>query len=229
MNDKTTTHDRPLTISDGSDLSVSGLLTVPPAARACYVFAHGAGADMHHPFMQTVAGGLAVRGVAVLRYQFPSMERGSKRPDAPATAHRTVRAASAAARAATGLPLVAGGKSFGGRMTSQAQALAPIDSVVGLVFLGFPLHPPGKPSEDRAAHLTDIGVPMLFVQGTRDKLAEWPRIETVVARLPQATLMPIEHADHGFEVLVRSGRQAADVMAEMLDGAAAWMGARLVR
>lgn len=217
-------HDSALQVSDGPELAVSGLLTVPAKAQACYVFAHGAGAGMKHSFMQTVADGLAERHVATLRYQFPFMERGSKRPDSPTVAHRTVRAAVAAARAATGLPLVAGGKSFGGRMTSQAQAAAPLCGVAGLVFLGFPLHPPENPSNERASHLSAITVPMLFVQGTRDKLAELPRVESVVSGLlPRATLLPIEHADHGFEVLVRSGRKHADVMTEILDGLAFWI------
>lgn len=216
--------DSALQVTDGPDLLVSALLTVPPKAMACYVFAHGAGAGMKHPFMQTVADGLAERQVATLRYQFPYMEAGSRRPGSPALAHRTVRAAVSAAKAATGLPLVAGGKSFGGRMTSQAQAAAPLDGVIGLVFLGFPLHPPEKPSSERAAHLSDIRVPMLFVQGTRDKLAEPARIESVVSDLgPRAALLPIEHADHGFDVLVRSGRKPADVMTEVLDAAARWI------
>lgn len=213
-----------LQVSDGTDLVVSGLLTVSAKAQACYVFAHGAGASMSHPFMQTVADGLAQRHIATLRYQFPYMERGSKRPDSPSVAHRTVRAAVAAAHASTGLPLVAGGKSFGGRMTSQAQAEAALDEVAGLVFLGFPLHPPEKPSNARATHLSAVAIPMLFVQGTRDKLAELARIESVVSSLlPRATLLPIDQADHGFDVLVRSGRKPADVMTEVLDGVAGWI------
>src|SRR6201746_2484529 len=152
--------------------SVSALLNCPAGAQACYVLAHGAGAGMSHPFMETVATGLSERHVAALRYQFPYMEKGSKRPDAPAIAHAAVRSAVAeAARCCPGLPLIAGGKSFGGRMTSQAQALAPLAGVRGLAFLGFPLHPAGKPSTARAAHLSDIKIPMLFVQGPRDPLA----------------------------------------------------------
>ncbi|MDM0035070.1 alpha/beta hydrolase [Variovorax sp. J22P271] len=212
-----------LRLDDGQ--TVSALLLSPPAARACYVLAHGAGAGMAHAFMAGAADGLAQRGIATLRYQFPYMERGSKRTDAPAVAHAAVRAAVAhAAGRWPGLPLFAGGKSFGGRMTSQAQSLAPLPGVAGLVFLGFPLHPAGAPSSDRARHLFDVRVPMLFVQGTRDKLAAFDRIEQLVAKLgPAATLLRIAEADHSFHVLVRSGRSDAEVMAEVLDGAAAWM------
>src|SRR6476620_10433186 len=149
--------------------TTSGLLDVPADPRACYVFAHGAGAGMHHTFMAAIAGGLAERGVATLRFQFPYMEQGSKRPDLPKVAHGAVRAAvqEAAARL-PGVPLFAGGKSFGGRMTSQAQAAQPLPQVRGIVFVGFPLHPAGKPSIERAGHLADVEVPMLFLQGTRD-------------------------------------------------------------
>ncbi len=162
-----------LKLSVDSANAVSALLLRPSAARACFVFAHGAGAGMTHEFMERVAAGLCDRGVATLRYQFPYMEKGSKRPDVPALAHATVRAAVAeAARCCPGLGLIAGGKSFGGRMTSQAQAVAPLAGVRGLAFLGFPLHPAGKPSDARAKHLGDVHVPMLFIQGTRDKLAE---------------------------------------------------------
>lgn len=203
---------------------VSALLLLPQSSAACYVFAHGAGAGMQHRSMEAVAVGLAARDIATLRYQFPYMEAGSKRPDLPAVAHTAVRAAVAKAIEITGLPVVAGGKSFGGRMTSQAQAAAPMDGVRGLAFLGFPLHPTDKPSSQRAAHLADVKVPMLFVQGTRDKLAEWPRIEQVVTELgTRATLLRIEHADHGFDVLVRSGRKPDEVMAEVLDGLATWI------
>jgi predicted alpha/beta-hydrolase family hydrolase len=212
-----------LTLEDGQ--TVSALLQSPPAARACYVLAHGAGAGMAHAFMAEVADGLAQRGIATLRYQFPYMERGSKRTDPPAVAHAAVRAAVAhAAGRFPSLPLFAGGKSFGGRMTSQAQSLAPLPGVAGLVFLGFPLHPAGAPSSERARHLFDVRVPMLFVQGTRDKLAEFDRVQQLLAELgPTATLLRIAEADHSFHVLVRSGRSDAEVMAEILDGAAAWM------
>src|SRR5664279_3491058 len=206
---------------------VSALLDAPPRARACYVFAHGAGAGMTHSFMTTVAAGLAERGIATLRYQFPYMEKGSKRPDAPPVAHAAVRAAvMEAARRCPGLPLIAGGKSFGGRMTSQAQASAPLAGVHGLAFFGFPLHPAGKPSDDRAKHLSGIKIPLLFLQGTRDSLAEMKLLEPVVKRLaPRATLHRVEGADHSFHVPVRSGRNDAEVMREILDAFADWIGA----
>ncbi len=206
--------------------TVSALLDCPSQACACFVFAHGAGAGMSHPFMVAVARGLGERGIAALRYQFPYMEKGSKRPDPPALAHATVRAAVAeAARCRPGLPLIAGGKSFGGRMTSQAQAAAPLEGVAGLAFLGFPLHPAGKPSSDRAKHLADVHVPMLFLQGTRDSLAEATLIEPVVRRLgPSATLHPVDGADHSFHLLARSGRNDREVMNEILDAFAGWAG-----
>jgi predicted alpha/beta-hydrolase family hydrolase len=206
--------------------SVAALLMRPADARACFVFAHGAGAGMTHSFMATVAAGLSERGVASLRYQFPYMEKASRRPDPPAKAHATVRAAvTEAARCCAGLTLIAGGKSFGGRMTSQAQALAPLAGVHGLAFLGFPLHPAGKPSDDRAKHLADVHVPMLFLQGTRDNLAEIRLVAPVVARLgPLASLHPVEGADHSFHVLARSGRNDGEVMREMLDTLVAWIG-----
>ena len=205
---------------------VSALLDRPSQARACFVFAHGAGAGMTHPFMEAVAAGLCERGVATLRYQFPYMEKGSRRPDPPAIAQATVRAAVAeAGRCCPGLPLIAGGKSFGGRMTSQAQAAAPLEGVRGLAFLGFPLHPAGKPSSDRAKHLADVHVPMLFLQGTRDSLAEVALLEPVVGRLePTATLHLVDGADHSFHVLARSGRNDRDVMNEILDAFARWVG-----
>ena len=163
--------------------SVSALLMRPPTARACYVLAHGAGAGMTHRSMEAIAAGLSERGIATLRYQFPYMEKGSKRPDPPALAHATVRAAVAeAGRCCADLPLMAGGKSFGGRMTSQAQAVSPLAGVRGLAFLGFPLHPAGKPSSDRAKHLAEIDLPMLFLQGTRDALAELSLLEPVVRK-----------------------------------------------
>src|SRR6476661_5305720 len=197
-----------LDIAIGDKTSVSALLDRPIQARACFVFAHGAGAGMTHPFMETVAAGLGERGVATLRYQFPYMEKGSKRPDPPAVAHTTVRAAVAeAARCCAGLPLIAGGKSFGGRMTSQAQAIAPLAGVRGLAFLGFPLHPAGKPSSDRAKHLAEVDVPLLFLQGTRDSLAELKLLEPVVKGLGRvATLHVVEGADHSLHVPARSGR-----------------------
>jgi uncharacterized protein len=205
--------------------SVSGVLLDPPSARACYVFAHGAGAGMAHPFMAAVATGLAERGIATLRYQFPYMERGSKRPDAPALAQATVRAAVAqAALLLPRLPLVAGGKSFGGRMTSQAQAIEPLPGVRGMAFLGFPLHPAGKPGSERGAHLSDVRFPMLFLQGTRDELADLGLLESLTRQLgPRATLHLFEDADHSFHVPARSGRKDADVLAELLDALVQWI------
>jgi uncharacterized protein len=216
-----------LTIKIDDAGSVSGLLTQPSKPHACFVFAHGAGAGMTHPFMEKVAAGLGERDVATLRYQFPYMEKGSKRPDSPAVAHAAVRAAVAeAARSCEGVPLIAGGKSFGGRMTSQAQALQPLSGVRALAFFGFPLHPAGKPSSERAEHLTEIGVPMLFLQGTRDALAEPTLLEPVVKSLGSAaTLHPVKDADHSFHVLARSGRNDNEVMNEILDAFAAWAGA----
>ncbi|MEJ0075155.1 MAG: alpha/beta family hydrolase [Alphaproteobacteria bacterium] len=203
---------------------VSALLLAPPRASSCYVFAHGAGAGMAHPFMAAVAAGLAGRGIATLRYQFPYMENRSKRPDPPKIAHAAVRAAVAEARRRLpDLPLVAGGKSFGGRMTSQAQAAAPLDGVAGLAFFGFPLHPAGKPSRERAAHLSGVSIPMLFLQGTRDALAEFGELEPVVHSLGhRATLKLFEDADHSFHVPARTGRKDAEVLAETLDAFAAW-------
>ena len=210
----------------GNAASVSALLLRPDNARACFVFAHGAGAGMSHPFMETVAAGLCERGIATLRYQFPYMEKGSKRPDAPAVAHAAVRAAvNEAARRCAGLPLFAGGRSFGGRMTSQAQAIAPLAGVRGLAFLGFPLHPPGEPSTTRAAHLSGVKIPMLFLQGTRDALAELRLLEPVVKGLGVlASLHVVQEADHSLHVLARSGRNDAEVMREVLDALAPWIG-----
>lgn len=211
--------------------SVSALLAAPPQPSACLVLAHGAGAGMTHAFMAAVAEGLLARGIATLRFQFPSMEAGSKRPDRPPLAQATVRAAVHAARAR--LPevrLFAGGKSFGGRMTSQAQAEAPLPDVAGLVFLGFPLHPAGKPSADRAEHLARIGVPMLFLQGTRDALADMTHLRPVIAELgDRAKLVELEHADHSFHVPARSGRTDTAILDDLLDHAAAWMQAVVVR
>jgi hypothetical protein len=215
----------PLTIELDETQRVSGLLSVPPGARACYVLAHGAGAGMAHPFMASVAVGLAERGIASLRYQFPYMERRAKRPDPPALAHATVRAAVAeAARRLPDFALVAGGKSFGGRMTSQAQSAAPLPSVRGLAFLGFPLHPAGKPSDERARHLFDVRVPMLFLQGSRDGLADLALLQPVIDKLGErASLRVFDDADHSFHVPARSGRRDADVRRELLDALAAWI------
>ena len=212
-----------LEIAVGSAGSVSAVLIHPSGARACFVFAHGAGAGMTHAFMEAAAQGLAERGVASLRYQFPYMEKGSKRPDPPGIAHAAVRAAVAeAARRCAGLRLIAGGKSFGGRRPSQAQAASPPAAVAGLAFLGFPLHPAGKPSDDRAKHLADVDIPMLFLQGTNDKLAELTLLEPVVRKLGRrATLHLVEGADHSFHVPARSGRNDREVLSEILDASPA--------
>ena len=204
---------------------VSGLLQAPPAARACCVLAHGAGAGMTHPFMAATTNGLAARGIATLRYQFPYMEQGSKRPDAPKLAHATVRAAVLeTSRLVPELALFAGGKSFGGRMTSQAQAASPLPGVRGLAFLGFPLHPPGQPSEERGKHLFDVHIPMLFLQGTRDDFASMELVEALCQQLGErATLKPFQDADHSFHVPARTGRKDAEVRAELLDALAAWI------
>jgi len=219
-------HEIAIPLADGQ--AVSGLLCMPGAVRAGYVLAHGAGAGMTHPFMTAVAEQLAERGIATLRYQFPYMERGSRRPDPPAIAHAAVRGAVAeAARRLPGLPLFAGGKSFGGRMTSQAQAEVPLPDIGGLVFLGFPLHPAKRPSLDRARHLAQVRVPMLFLQGDRDALAEHQLIAEAVAELgDRATLTIFPDADHSFHVPARSGRTDAQVLAAMCDAVAAWMAAR---
>lgn len=206
------------------DERTSALLLRPENAKALYVFAHGAGAGMTHKAMASNAEGLAARGVATLRYQFLYMEKGGKRPDPPKLAHAAVRAAVAeAARVAPDLPLFAGGRSFGGRMTSQAQADAPLPGVRGLAFVGFPLHPAGKPGDERAEHLR-VDIPMLFLSGTRDALAELDLLKSAVAKLgKRATLKLIEHADHSFHVLKSSGRTNADAEAEMLDALAGWI------
>ncbi|QGZ95512.1 alpha/beta hydrolase family protein [Terricaulis silvestris] len=216
---------KPITIALDGDATVSGLWLAPPNAKAAYVFAHGAGAGMAHKSMAAIANGLAERGVATLRYNFLYMERGSKRPDSPALAHTAVRAAvNEAARLAPKLPLFAGGKSFGGRMTSQAQAIEPLPNVQGLVFFGFPLHPAGKPGDERAKHLDDVKIPMLFLQGTNDALATLDLLKPAVKRLgKRATLALFERADHSFHVPAKSGRKDAEVLAEILDTAATWM------
>jgi len=214
-----------LTVEAGKSATVSALLIKPPDARACYVFAHGAGAGMTHAFMTEAAEGLAARGIASLRYQFPYMEKGGKRPDPPAVAQAAVRGAVAeAARACPGLSLIAGGKSFGGRMTSQAQAKAPLPGVVGIAFFGFPLHAAGKPSSERADHLSDVRLPMLFLQGSADKLADIDLLKPMVTKLgARARLHLVDGADHSFHVPKRSGRRDTDVMAEILDAFAAWV------
>jgi len=221
------TSEKPQAIAIGVDgeTRVSGLVQAPADARACFVLAHGAGAGMTHPFMASIAEGLATRGIATLRYQFPYMERGSKRPDSPKLAQATVRAAvTEAARLTPGVPFFAGGKSFGGRMSSRAQAEALLPGVRGLVFFGFPLHAAGRPSGERGAHLLDVRVPMLFLQGSRDKLADLSILGPLVERLgSRAKLKVFAGADHSFHVPARSGRKDADVRDEMLDTVANWI------
>jgi predicted alpha/beta-hydrolase family hydrolase len=204
---------------------VSGLMQRPRFAQACLVLAHGAGAGMRHPFMAGIANDLAVRGIATLRYQFPYMERGGKRPDSPALCHATVRAAVlTAGKLAPKLALVAGGKSFGGRMTSQAQAASPLPGVRGVAFLGFPLHAPNRPSSERGEHLLQIRIPMLFLQGARDALADLALIRRLINRLGElSTLRVLSDADHSFHVPVRSGRTDEEVRKEMLDSLATWI------
>ncbi|MFC3076620.1 alpha/beta family hydrolase [Phenylobacterium terrae] len=215
----------PLSIPVPGHGDVSALWQAPAGAWAGLVLAHGAGAGMTHKSMAAIADGLEGLGVATLRYQFPYMERGSKRVDAAPVAHATVRAAAAAAKArAAGLPLFAGGRSFGGRMTSQAQAAAPLDGIRGLVFFAFPLHPAGKPSTDRAAHLDEVAVPMLFLQGDNDALAELALLRTTVDRLgSRARLHLLAHADHAFHAPARTGRKDPEVLAEALAAATDWM------
>jgi hypothetical protein len=214
-----------LQISVGG-FNVSGLLSVPRKARALFVLAHGAGAGMNHSFMASVADALAEQGIGSLRYNFPYMEKGSKRPDAPPLAHAAVRAAvqKAAELANGGLPLFAGGKSFGGRMTSQAQAAEPLPSVLGLIFLGFPLHPAGKPSVERAKHLRDVRLPMLFLQGTRDQLAERALLEPLCGSFgSQVTLKLWENADHSFHVPARSEKSDQQILQELVETIASWI------
>jgi len=214
-----------LTFAIDETSRLSALFQLPPAATACLVLAHGAGAGMEHPSMVAVAAELAARSIATLRFQFPYMERGSRRPDPPALCHATVRAAVAeAARLAPKLALIAGGRSFGGRMTSQAQAIEPLPGVKGLAFLGFPLHPAGKPSVERAKHLREVRIPMLFLQGTRDELAKLELLQPLIEQLgARATLKLLPDADHSFHVPARTGRKDAEVRAEMLDVMATWI------
>ncbi|HKD22970.1 MAG TPA: alpha/beta family hydrolase [Rhizomicrobium sp.] len=216
---------QPFRIALDAKSDVSGLWDAPAKAKVCLVLAHGAGVNMTHRSMEAVAEGLVARGIAVLRYNFPYMERGSKRVDPPAIAHKAVRAAVAVGRERSApLKLFAGGRSFGARMTSQAQASAPLEGVSGLVFFAFPLHPAGTPSDERAAHLDDVRIPMLFLQGTRDTLADLDLLKPTVKSLgKRAKLALAQDADHSFHVPAKTGRKDSEVMAEILDTAAAWM------
>jgi predicted alpha/beta-hydrolase family hydrolase len=220
----------PVAIALSPGAATSGLLIAPPDADACYVFAHGAGAGMHHRFMAAMAAGLAQRRIATLRFQFPYMELGSRRPDPPNAAQAAVRAAALeAGRRLPGLPLFAGGKSYGGRMTTQAQAADPLPGVRGIILVGFPLHAGGKPSTERAGHLAGVKVPMLFLQGTRDALADIDLMRQVIAPLgDRATLHVLEGGDHSFHVLKRSGRDDQQVQHELLDSAAGWIRRHLI-
>lgn len=215
--------ERTIALPDGT--GVSALWQKPKDAKAVLVLAHGAGAGMAHKHMAATADGLESRGIAVLRYNFAYMEKGSKRPDNPPVAHAVVRAGVAhAAKLAGGLPLFAGGRSFGSRMTSQAQALEPLPGVAGLVFFAWPLHPPGKAGVERAEHLSDVKIPMLFLQGSKDEFAETPLLQATVKSLgKRAKLHLVEHADHSFHVPAKSGRKDPEVMDEILDVAAKWM------
>jgi predicted alpha/beta-hydrolase family hydrolase len=216
---------RALSLAVDEKVHVSALLQVPKDPHSVFALAHGAGAGMTHPFMAAIAEKLAELSVATLRYQFPYMEQGSKRPDAPPRAHATVRAAAAEAlRLLPDLPLFAGGKSFGGRMTSQAQALSPLPGVRGLAFLGFPLHPAGSPSRTRGEHLFDIKVPMLFLQGTRDALADMSLLRVLCKELARrATLALLQDANHSFHVPAHSGKTGADVRNELVNTLARWI------
>jgi predicted alpha/beta-hydrolase family hydrolase len=222
-----TTHERKIDVGEAG--FVTGVFQVPTGACGCCVMAHGAGAGITHPFMTALADGLYAHGIATLRYHFPYMERGSKRPDRPAVAHATVRAAVSEASSQLGpLPLFAGGKSFGGRMTSQAQAESPLPHLRGLIFFGFPLHPAGKPSILRAQHLVRVQVPMLFLQGTRDTMADNELMTTMTQQLGQrAALVTIEDGDHSFHVRARAGKTQAQTLSGMLDAVSLWMKRRI--
>lgn len=216
---------KPVHITIDTTASVSGLWQEAPRAKACYVVAHSAGAGMEQPFLVSLAAELAARQVSTLRYQFPYMDRGSKRPDPPKLCHSVIRAAVAEAARRSSAPLIAGGRSFGGRMTSQAQAESPLPGVLGLAFLAFPLHPAKQPSTTRADHLAAVQIPMLFLQGTRDALAELQLLEPVVAKLgKRATLKLFDSADHSFHVPARSGRRDADILIETADTLVSWIG-----
>ena len=216
---------QPATIHIDDQRRVSGLMILPPSARACFVLAHGAGAGMTHPFMEAIAAALSEAAIATLRFNFPYLEARGRRPDPPELCHATVRAAvDEAARRAPGLPLIAGGRSFGGRMSSQAQAKTPLPGVRGLAFLGFPLHPAHRPSDDRARHLLDVALPLLFLQGSRDELADPALVRRLMARLgARATLKVIADADHAFHVRARSGRNDRQVIVELARALDDWL------
>lgn len=218
---------KPVTIEVNATTRVSGLLNSTTESKACFVVAHGAGAGMLHPFMAKLAADLGGRGIATLRYQFPYMEKHGRRTDPPALCHATVRAAVSVAHALLpALPLFAGGKSFGGRMSSQAQAADPLPHVRGLAFLGFPLHPPKQPSDSRAAHLLKVQVPMLFLQGARDVFAEPQLLNPLITLLAdRATLMLLPEADHSFHVPARSTFTDSQINDDMINGLAGWIGA----
>lgn len=205
---------------------MEALVRTPATPRFGYVVAHGAGAGMRHPFMEGIADALFSRDVATFRYEFLYMEQRKNRPDSPAVAAARVREAVAQARNEwPGLPLVAGGKSFGGRMTSTAQSEEPLRGVAGLAFLGFPLHAPGKPSLTRAEHLSRVQVPMLFLQGTRDEFAKLDLITEVTTGLgPRATLVLLEGADHSFKI----PKRAAAGVGVPTDGVTGWLADQLV-
>jgi predicted alpha/beta-hydrolase family hydrolase len=222
--------DLQLHMSDGIG-QVSALLLLPPDSWLLYILAHGAGAGMRHRFLESASAALAERGIATLRYQFPYMEAGRRHPDPPHVSQATVRtAAEKTAEVAPGLPLVAGGKSFGGRMTSAAAAASPLPGVRGLVFLGFPLHPPGQPGTSRADHLDRVDIPMLFLQGTRDEFARVDLITDVCEGLePNATLHLVDDGDHSFGVPKRSGRTPGEVLTELTDTIEQWSRALVAR
>jgi predicted alpha/beta-hydrolase family hydrolase len=222
---------RGTTLLVGETQRVSALTVTPAGARAGFVFAHGAGAGMTHPFMQAIASGLGQLEIATLRFQFPYMENRSRRPDPPALCHATVRAAVSAAQGLwAGLPLVAGGRSFGGRMSSQAQAKSPLPGVVGLAFLGFPLHASKQPADERGQHLLDVSVPMLFLQGTRDELADLSLLQSLVQRLgARATLKLTENANHSFQVPARTGRTPGQIIDELVHALRDWIDTLVAR
>jgi len=214
---------REISFDAGGAGAVEGLLARPPGATCLLVLSHGAGDGMRHPFMESAAAELAARGIATLRYQFPYMQKKSRRPDSAVVLQATVRAAvRAAAAAAPDLPLLAGGKSMGGRMTSLAAATEPLDGVRGIVFFGFPLHAAGNPSDERGAHLSRVTVPMLFLQGTRDRLANLDLLRPLLAGIPRATLKVFEGADHSFHVPKSAGRTGAEALVEIAETVAAW-------